>query len=230
MNIQIEGVSIQNQKEQKLLGVVFDNRLTFDTHINTLCKKAGSKISALSRLTPYMNFEKKRLLMNAFFNSQFSYCPLVWMFHSRKLNNKINFLQERCLRLIYNDKSSTFENLLKRNNSVCFHHRNLQFLAIELYKVKHELSPVFLNEIFLRNEKDFNGRKTSFFKSRSIRSVLSGSESLSFVGPKIWDMVPFNLQNAKSLTSFKSKIKKWVPDKCPCRICKKYIEGVGFIN
>ena len=95
--IEIEGVPIQNKKEQKLLGVVFDNLLTFEPHINTLCKKASSKISALSRLTPYMDFRKKRLLMNAFFNSQFSYCPLIWMFHSRKLNNKINFLQERCL-------------------------------------------------------------------------------------------------------------------------------------
>ena len=157
LSIEIEGNRIHNKKEQKLLGVVFDNFLTFETHINSLCKKAGSKISALSRLTPYMNLQKKRLLMNAFFNSQFSYCPLIWMFHSRKLNNKINFLQERCLRLIYSDKTSTFEDLLKKNKSVCFHHRNLQYLAIELFKVKQELSPTFLKEVFPRNEQEFNG-------------------------------------------------------------------------
>ena len=86
-----------------------------------------------------MNLAKKKLLVNAFFSSQFSYCPLVWMFHSRKLNNKINFLHERCLRLIYDDKVSTFSDLLKKNNSVCFHHRNIQILATEMYKVKNNL-------------------------------------------------------------------------------------------
>ena len=78
--------------------------LTFDDHTSELCKKASRKIHALARVPPYMSIAKKSILMNAFFKSQFSYCPLVWMCHSHANNSKINRLHERCLRIIYSDK------------------------------------------------------------------------------------------------------------------------------
>ena len=95
-----------------------------------------------------MELTKRRILMIAFFHSQFNYCPLIWMFHSRNLKNKINRLHKRCLWVIYNDKISSFEQLLKNDNSVSKHHRNIQTLAIEMYKVTNELSTEIMNEIF----------------------------------------------------------------------------------
>ena len=230
LSIDIEGVSIKNSKEEKLLGVVFDNNLTFNTHIKGLCKKAGSKISALSRITPYMNISKRRLIMNSFFASQFSYCPLIWMFHSRTLINRINSLQERCLRLVYNDNISSFNELLAKDGSICFHHRNIHVLAIELFKLKNDLSPDFLNQVFERNEQNFLGRHSTYFKSRKISSTLHGSESLSYLGPRIWELLPDSLKNASNLTTFKNQIKKWAPEKFPCRICRRYVQGIGFVN
>ena len=97
--------------------------------------KARAKLKALARIAPFMNIKKKRVLMKAFFMAQFSYCPLTWMFHSRKLNNKINKLHERCLRIVYSDNTSSFEELLETDNSVSVHHRNIQVLATELYKI-----------------------------------------------------------------------------------------------
>ena len=73
--------------------------------------------------------------MNSFFNSQFNYCPLIWMFHSVIKSNKINCLHERCLRLLYGDKSSSFQKLLEQDKSVTIHTRNLQVLATEIFKV-----------------------------------------------------------------------------------------------
>ena len=102
---------------------------------------------------------KKNNLMNAFFNSQFSYCPLVWMYHSRALNNKINRLHERCLRLIYNDKQLTFEELLEKDDSASIHIRNLQTIAIEMYKVMNGGYPEITKEIFrIREESEYNLR------------------------------------------------------------------------
>ena len=101
-----------------------------------MCKKASRKIHALARVRPYMNIAKKRILMNAFFKSQFSYCPLVWMCHSRANNSKINWLYERCLTIIYSDKQSSFEELLEKDGSVSIHQRNLQVLATEMDKVR----------------------------------------------------------------------------------------------
>ena len=102
----VDGLKIDKSDAETLLGVKFDRKLTFDDHISDICKKAGRKISALARVTPYMDTAKKRILMNAFFTLQFSYCPLVWMCHSRANNNKINRLHERCLQIVYNDKQS----------------------------------------------------------------------------------------------------------------------------
>ena len=86
--------------------------------------------------------------MNALFKSQFSYSPLTCMMHSRKLNNKISRLHERCLRVTYDDGLSSFEELLERDNSVSVHNRNIQFLAIELYKVFNDICPDIMKEVF----------------------------------------------------------------------------------
>ena len=100
---------IANSKSEKLLRVKFDLKLSFDDLISELYKKASRKIHALSIVASYMNISKSRILMNMFFESQFSYCPLVCMCHSRANNGKINRLYERWLRIIYSDKQSSLE-------------------------------------------------------------------------------------------------------------------------
>ena len=77
--------------------------------------------------------------MNAYFSSQFGYCPLVWMFHDRRYNNKINCLHERMLRRVYKDYKSSFSGLLSEDKSLTVYHRNVQKIAIDMYKVKNEL-------------------------------------------------------------------------------------------
>ena len=79
--------------------------------------------------------------MKLFMTLQFSYCPLVWMFHGRKLNNKINAIHERALRIANCDKHSTFQQLLEKDNSVSIYHRNLRVLATEMLTVNMNLSP-----------------------------------------------------------------------------------------
>jgi len=114
----------------------------------TLCKKAGRRLSVLARVSKYMSFDKKRMLFKAFVESQFAYSPLVWMFHSRKTNSRINYIHERALRLVYADNFSSFEELLKKDGSFKIHQKNIQSLAIELYKVKNNQSNTIINEIF----------------------------------------------------------------------------------
>ena len=102
VTMKIGEAEIKRSNYEKLLGIKIDDKLTFDEHLNCIIDKASGKINALSRVVPYMNETKKRILMNSFFFGQFSYCPLVWIFHSRTLNNKINRLHEKCLRIVYN--------------------------------------------------------------------------------------------------------------------------------
>ena len=95
-----------------------------------------------------MDLSKRRMVMTAFFNSQFNYCPLIWMCHNRTENRNINMLHERCLRLIYNDKQSSLEMLFENDSSVSIHDRNIQCLVTEMYKVSNGLSPPVVRNIF----------------------------------------------------------------------------------
>ena len=101
----------------------------------TLCKKADRKLSALSRISNYMSFEKKRPLLKVFVESQFGYCPLNWMFYSRTTNSKINHIHEKSSRIMYKDNICSFEELLKKDKSFCIHFRNIKSLVIEPFKV-----------------------------------------------------------------------------------------------
>ena len=115
-------IHVENSKERKILSVTIDNKLNFKSHISELCKKSSQKIAALSRLSSYLHNSEKKLIFNSIIKSQFSYWPLVWMFCLRTLNNMINKLHERSLRIILNDYSSDFNMLLENNNDICNHH------------------------------------------------------------------------------------------------------------
>ena len=142
-----------------------------------------------------MDFAKRRLLVNAFFCSQFNYCQLVWMCHNRTNNNKINHLHERCFRLNYNNKKLSFNDLLEEDGSVSIHHRNLRTLAVELFKVFKGLSPVIFAEAFLvRQQSQYNMRNYSYFAMSRAETVNHGLESLSYIGLKLWDSIPSHMQ------------------------------------
>ena len=124
--------------------------------------------------------------MKAFIESQFNYCPLIWMLHSRTLNNKINLIHERALRTVYSDYNSFFNQLLEKDGSFTIHQRNVQSLAIEIYKYLHDLSPAILSEVFKVNETiPFDLRMRNKLHARNPKKVRSGIETFSFLSPKI---------------------------------------------
>ena len=124
--------------------------------------------------------------MKNFISSQFSYCPLIWMNNSRTLNNKINRIHERSLRVVYNDKKATFKELLDKDKAVSIHTRNLQILVTEMFKVKIGELPSIVHEIFQINDSNnFNLRKNRGFKPGYLKTVYYGIETISILGPKL---------------------------------------------
>ena len=229
ISINVDGNQIKNSSHEKLLGVTIDNKLSFKTHVSNLCKKASQKLHALARIARYMDINQRSNIMNAFIFSQFGYCNLIWMFHNRSLNNKINRIHERSLRIVYSDFSSTFSDLIEKDNSVTIHERNLRTLAIELYKVVNGLSPALLDEVF-PIKKSIRYCSKFPFETSNVHTSNYGIHSLSYMGPKIWSILPLYIKESETLPEFKTKIKKWKPVGCPCRICKDYVHGVGYIN
>ncbi len=214
----------------KLLGVHIDNKLKFSDHIGKICDTTGNKISALARVSHNFSLQRRRMLFKTFIESQFSYCPLVWMFHSRSINMRINRLHERALRLVYNDQDSTFEDLLTKDKSCTIHQRNIQALALEIFKTKNSLNPVFMKDIFIERSNRYNLRGNRELETMNIRTVHHGEDTLRYLGSKIWQLVPDNIKISKSVEIFKKQIRKWIPSDCPCRLCKTYIHRVGYID
>ena len=77
-------------------------------------------------------FDRERIISKAFFESQFKYCPLIWMFCIIRANNRINKLHEQALRLVYDDYETSFSDLLAINGSFTAHHTNVQTLLFEM--------------------------------------------------------------------------------------------------
>ena len=163
--------TIISKIKNELVGIILDSKLSFEDQINSLYKKASQELNALARIAPYMCLEKTKTVMKAYIISQFAYCPLVWMFHSRGLNNKMNSLHERALRITYGDRSSSFQDLLKKDNSISIHHSNIQALPTKLFKVKNNVAPEIMKELFAPKVSHYDFRNNNTFKSRRVNCV-----------------------------------------------------------
>ena len=119
----VKNIQIASSCCEKSLGIKIDQKLSFEAHVESLCKKASQKLNSLTRMASSSKFIQRKLLLNSFITAQFSYAPVIWMFHSRN-------------------------ELLLKDNSFRIHHRNLQKLAIEIFKVKLGLAPEIMKTFF----------------------------------------------------------------------------------
>ena len=152
---------ISNTKLEKVIGVTFDNQLNFNHHISNICKTAGNNLHTLARVSNCMDQDKKRIVFNSYSLSQFNHCPLIWMNDNKSISNGINSLHERESRLIYCDHSSNFQEPLNRDNSVTIHPKNIQALAILIYKV---IAPTIVSELFSFPNINYNLSGSQFYQ------------------------------------------------------------------
>lgn len=222
-------IKLINSTEETMLGITIDKKLTFEPHIRNICMKANQKLSALTRVSQYLSFDKKKLLYQSMIKSQFGYCPLIWMHCSRNANKTINKTQERSLRIVYNNFNLDFNELLNMNQETSIHHRNIQLLMIEIYKIVNNLSPPIMNDLLEIRENNYNLRNFREFAVSHRRTVNNGLETITYRAPYLWSTVPAEYKEAKDISEFKKLIKTWTPTHCPCRICKPYIAQIGFL-
>ena len=85
-------------------------------------------------------------------------------------------------------------------------------------------------ELFSEANVPYDLRRDVSFRSCNVKTVLYGTDTLSYLGPKIWNLVPFDIKDCGTKQIFRQKVKKWKPGRCPCRLCKIYIPNLGFID
>ena len=126
----------------------------FESDTGSLCRKADQKRNVLARLSNYLTLDQRNLLRNSVIKFQFTYCSLIWKLTPCYLNNTLNNIYERALRLIYNYHEKSFNSI--KNNLKTIHQKNFEFLAVEIYKFQNGLSSPIRNDIFLSRPNIYN--------------------------------------------------------------------------
>ena len=227
--IKIDKNAVKVKSLVKLLGVQIDAELNFNLYIVNICRSEANQLNAFIRLKKFLSLEEKKFLINSYFYSNFNYCPLVWMFSHAKSLKKVEALQKRALRFLYNDYNSSSEEILKKSEKFCMELKRLRYLCIEIYKTINNIIRSFMKQIYkLRETKSSKSVQTKsqcsqshmFPKSKSQSQVSYGEKSLRYYRSKIWNSLPFHVKTGEKLKTFEDIIKNWNGSTCNCRVCQ----------
>jgi len=205
-NIHVNGEEIKTTDNLQLLGVTLDSDLSFSDDINLSCKKASQRIGVLMRLRNLIPTQSKLTLFKCAILPYVTYCHLVWHFCKASDTRKLERIQERGLRAVFKDNSSSYNQLLARAGLPTLLNRRLQDLSTLMYKVKHKLCPYYLCDFFSNNPSTYNLRQSDFTMPR-FNSVKYGKHSIRYLGPKLWSKLPKSMRKATSLSTFKTNIR-----------------------
>ena len=173
----------------------------------------------------YVGETEKKVLIQSFVHANFNYCPLVWFFTSPESLRKIERIQERALRIVFNDFNSDNYTLLTKAQKTTFLIKQHKNLAIEIFKTLKNLNPGYMKDIFTRNENPYNLRNNirheNDLLNQCFKAFTYGECSLRFLGPRIWNALPTKIKNAKSLNVFKTLINTWDGPNCNCKMCTR---------
>ena len=135
MKICIQNSTLSCEETVKLLGIEIDYQLNFDIHISSICRKASQQLNILKRLGRYLDKLSKLTIFHTFILSNFNFCPLAWHFCTDKNSKKIEKVQERALRFVYDDYTSSYINLLEKALVPSLQIRRIRTMALETYKI-----------------------------------------------------------------------------------------------
>ena len=181
-----------------------DGKLNFNEHVHGICSKASAQISALQRLTGLVDYQRRKAIYTSFIASNFNYCPLVWFFTSTESTNKINKIQERVLRFVLKDHTSSYNDLLLKSGFDSFRIYAVKPLMTELFKISEGMAPDYLSELFVKADNPYDTRDKCKLIQPLKRSTTYGLRSFQYYGAHVWIMLPINIKAAQSLYEFKS--------------------------
>ena len=141
----------------------------------------------------------------------------------------INKIHERALRIVLNNHISDFETMLCSINDITIHHRNIQTLMIELFKIKHDLAPPIMDSMLSRRTICYNFRNLKEFHSERKKTMFYGLETISYRAPQLWTILLEKLKQRNIISLFKSDIRHWICNECPCRLCKVFLRNLEFV-
>ena len=218
--IPVGNTIISSMERMKVLGITIDDKLNFsEKHISNACIKAGRQLNVLQRLKRVLDNKSRMAIHNSFVMSNFNYCPIVWMFTSKKSLEKIENIKKRALRFVLNDYQSNYHDLLNNSEATGIKIMKIRLLAIEVYKCVNNFNPEYINEMFTKKNCPYDLRDTCILERPKAYTTKYGLKSFRNYGAKTWNLLPNNCKSAVSLLDLKNMIKSWNGPRCKCSVC-----------
>ena len=214
ISLQVKEKNIFSQREVDILGITVDENLNFEKYISKICQSASGQLHAIYRLNRYLKPQTRKLVINSFILSNFSYCPLIWCFLNARQISKIDKIIEKSLRIIDNETGLSFKSLLEKYGTSSIKHKTQKLIAVEIFKTFNNMNPAYMKNIFQEQESIRVTRQTLKLKSQKSKSKRYAFNSLRVLGPIIWNSLPNEIKTTKGILSFKNKIKDWGYDSC----------------
>ncbi len=216
--VQVNDIILSSQDGAILLGVHIDKTLSFNTHVKLKCKKANSKLLALKRLSSFLTEECRLAILRSFVVSHFIYCSPLFHFTNKYFKTKQEKILYRGLRFVFDDYSSTCEELLSRADMCSLEILREKAIILEMFKCLHGLGPKYMREIFdISNVASRVGKK---FVLPRVNSSTYGLKSLRYEGPKLWNALPAQTKSCENISSLKIKLAVYDGESCRCAMCR----------
>jgi hypothetical protein len=209
-SIKLENCTIKATTSITILGVEFDEKLNFNNHFDELCNQTSKQINALKRMKHYLDKPCKKIIYNSYISSNFNYCPTVWMFAGKTNMEKLEKTNKRALRFVVNDNEAEYDQICRDENELSIYKRCIKAAAIQMYKIKNQLAPAYIQNLFTRKESVYDIRDNDLFNIPRFKTVNYGKKSFRYYGAKLWSNIPTNLKEKNSIHSFKFALTNWL--------------------
>ena len=172
-------------------------------------RRIGHNLSLLNRLT----------IFHTFVLSNFNLCPLAWHFCTETNTKKMEKLQERGLRFVYNDFSTSYEDLLTEAKLSTLHIRRMKTMAIETFRILNSLAPPVLTNLLKKRGTVYNFRYSNILQIQTVRTSKFFKSSFRYAAPVLWNSLPEDFRNCSNFNQFRQMILSWNGKECECTAC-----------
>ena len=219
IKFQLSGVDVPITETIKLLGLYIDSKLNYNDHVSKLCKKAAFHVNAMGRIAKYLDTQRRLKLFNAFVRSNFEYANIIWHFTSTANILKMEKLQRRALRIVFNDYVSSYNVLLSKAKVHSLYVSRIKSILIETFKSINKINPRFLHDVFKINETGYESRDPQRLILPKINTTIYGLNSFKFEAAKLWNKLPIEIRNTDNFHVFSTNLNAWLGPECVCNSC-----------
>ena len=203
-----EDIAIPITEDLEMLGVTVDDKMKFEKHIGKMCRKVSQQIAVLKRMKKILPFETRKCLYLAFIIPHFNYCSETWHFSNKSAIAKLEKVNERALRFVFNEKQRPYSELLNKIGLPSLENQRLAKIVCTVFNaINNEHAPKSIKELIgLRNNK-YNLRGSDILKRPKASTTTYGLKSWRFTAPKLWNSLPDSSRTVTTYKAFKNSIR-----------------------